>query len=242
MYTLQHTWSRKGKAARQGVVRSLLATLLLGLAPWSVRGLHAEAICPSYNFVEPPGSPVGVGAFPESVAVGDFNRDGTPDLATANRGAYTVTILLGNGTGGFTQAVGSPVSVGANPISIAVSDFNHDGTPDLATANRGDNTVTILLGDGTGGFTQAVGSPVGVGGQPNSVAVGDFNRDGTPDLATANLGDNTVTILLGKGRVASRRRPARPSAWGLCLTRWQSVTSIAMAPLTSRRRTTSATP
>jgi len=104
-----------------------------------------------------------------------------------------VTILLGNGTGGFTQASGSPVGVGGQPYSVVVGDFNRDGTPDLATANAGDNTVTILLGNGTGGFTEAAGSPVGVGRNPYSVAVDDFNHDGTPDLVAANYGDSTVT-------------------------------------------------
>jgi hypothetical protein len=61
-----------------------------------------------------------------------------------------VTILLGNGTGGFTEAAGSPVYVGdppVSPYSVAVGDFNRDGTPDLVTANYS-NTITILLGDG----------------------------------------------------------------------------------------------
>jgi len=199
MHTLQHIWSRKGGAARQGVIRPLLAILLLGLAPWSIAGLHAQEACTSYTFVQPPGSPVGVGAGPNSVVVGDFNRDGSPDLATANANGDTVTILLGDGTGGFTEAAGSPIGVGYFPYSVAVGDFNRDGSPDLATANINGDTVTILLGDGTGGFTEAADSPIGVGNGSLSVAVGDFNHDGTPDLATANIYDKTVTILLGDG-------------------------------------------
>jgi hypothetical protein len=200
MDTPQHTWSRKGRAARHGVVRPLLATLLLGLAPWSGGGLHAEAACTSSTFVQPPGSPISLGNRPYFAAVGDFNHDGNPDLATATPGfPSTVTILLGDGTGGFTEALGSPVGVGPGAFSVAVGDFNHDGNPDLATGNHYNGTVTILLGDGTGGFTEAPGSPVGVGSGPLWVAVGDFNRDGTPDFVTANVNDGTVTILLGDG-------------------------------------------
>src|SRR5262245_21054648 len=151
------------------------------------------------GFTQPAGSPVGVGAGPFSVAVSDFNLDGKPDLATANQNSNTVTILLGDGMGGFTPPAGSPVGVGSGPVRVAVSDFSLEGEPDLARANSSSDIVTILMGDGMGGFTPPAGSPVGVGAGPFSVAVSDFNLDGQPDLATANQNSNTVTILLGDG-------------------------------------------
>jgi hypothetical protein len=153
----------------------------------------------SGGFTEAAGSPVGVGSVPRSVAVGDFDQDGKLDLATPNEGSDNVTILLGNGGGGFTEAADSPVDAGSIPISVAVRDFNLDGKADLATANYNSNNVTILLGNGSGGFTEAADSPFSVGSNPYSVAVGDFNQDGKTDLATANDGDNNVTILLGNG-------------------------------------------
>ena len=79
---------------------------------------------------------------------------------------------------------------------MAVGDFNLDGKPDLAVANYSSDNVTILLGNGMGGFTQPAGSPVGAGTAPRSVAVGDFNLDGKPDLAVANSGTNNVTIQI----------------------------------------------
>jgi hypothetical protein len=136
------------------------------------------------------------GYMPKSVAVGDFNGDGIPDLAVANNGGNTVTILLGNGDGTFTSTTVSPAT-GSNPISIASGDFNGDGKADLAIANQVSGTVTILLGNGDGTFTPAASPSTGV--WPTSIAVGDFNGDGIPDLAIANAESDTVTILLGNG-------------------------------------------
>src|SRR5947209_5068 len=142
---------------------------------------------------------VPVGTQPLSVGMGDFNGDGRRDLAVANWGSNTVTILLGNTSGAFTQASGSPITVGTAPQSVAVGDFNGDGRPDLAVANGGTSTVSILLGNGNGTFTQASGSPIVVGSGPESVVVGDLNGDRKPDLAVANYTSGTVSILLGNG-------------------------------------------
>jgi len=132
---------------------------------------------------------------PNSVAVGDFNGDGKLDLAVANYGEGTVSILLGDGTGNFTL-VSSPV-VNGSPYSVATGDFNGDGKLDLVVANSNTDTVSVLLGDGTGNFNLA--SSPGTGSRPTSVAVGDFNEDGNLDLAVANVFSDTVSILLGDG-------------------------------------------
>jgi hypothetical protein len=79
---------------------------------------------------------------------------------------------------------------------MAAGDFNNDGKPDLAIANYGDDTVTLLLGNGDGTFTQARGSPYAVGKQPGAIAAADFNGDGKLDLAVGNALDGTVSILL----------------------------------------------
>jgi YVTN family beta-propeller protein len=152
----------------------------------------------SGGFIPAAGSPVAVGSTPYAVAIGDFNRDGIPDLAVTNSGNNTVSILLGDGSGGFTPASGSPVAVGKSPYSVAIGDFNGEGIADLAVTNETDNTVTILLGNGSGGFTNASESPVTVGNTPLGVAIGDFNGDGTADLAVTNYGGNNVSILLNQ--------------------------------------------
>jgi hypothetical protein len=138
------------------------------------------------------------GAAPMFVAVGDFNGDGVPDLAVANKGSANVSILLGVSDGTFRAA--QSYDAGTSPQSLVVSDFNRDGHADLAVANDiiGAGTVSILLGNGDGSFRTAQSYDGGF--RPWSVAVGDFNGDGVPDLAVANNSiPGTVKILLGKG-------------------------------------------
>ena len=137
---------------------------------------------------------VAVGTGPSSVASGDLNGDGKPDLVVANAGSNDVSILFGTG-GAFSAQ--PAVAVGTNPRSVAIRDLDRDGKPDLVVANNGSGDVSILLGTGGGAF--GVASPFGVGVNPVSVAIGDLNGDGKPDLAVANNGSNDVSILLGTG-------------------------------------------
>ena len=109
-------------------------------------------------------------------------------------------MLLGNGIGGFGPPplpVPASVSVGNRPVSVAVGDFNGDTLLDLAVANYMDNSVSVLIGNGMGGFSTAPASPFSVGNAPYSAVVGDFNGDSKPDLAIANHGSNDVRVLLG---------------------------------------------
>ncbi len=76
-------------------------------------------------------------------------------------------------------------------------DFTGDGHLDLAVANSGDNTVSVLLGNGDGTFQPQV--TYAVGQAPQALVAGDFTGDGHLDLAVANGGSNTVSMLLGKG-------------------------------------------
>ena len=75
---------------------------------------------------------------------------------------------------------------GYGPASIAVGDINGDQRPDLAVANGFSDTVAVLLGNADGSFQPPRLVFLGPGNNPRSVAIGDFNRDGRPDLAVAN--------------------------------------------------------
>jgi hypothetical protein len=131
-----------------------------------------------------------------SIAVADFNVDGKADLAFTN--STGVTVMLGDGTGAFNPAPGSPFPTGSQPSSVAVGDFNGDGVPDLAVANKKDGTVSVLLGNGSGGFSPMSGSPfgVGAGSSPAAIVVADFNGDGRADLAVAGSATNNIIQLL----------------------------------------------
>jgi hypothetical protein len=143
-----------------------------------------------------------VGKAPSSVEMADFNGDGNLDLAVANSGSNNVTILLGDGKGGFVEATGSPFPAGQAPNDICIGDFNNDGKLDLAFANHEAKYLTVLLGDGRGGFRPAPGSPVQVRSRPHThgVAAGDFNKDGNLDLVTESWGENKITVVFGDGR------------------------------------------
>ena len=141
----------------------------------------------------------GGGDFPGAVAVGDFNGDGKLDVVITNFANKDISVQLGHGDGSFSQAPNSPIHIGNRPTSVAVGDFNLDGKLDIAVTNAEDNNVVILLGRGDGTFSPAPNSPLNAQLRPVAVAVADFNHDGKPDLAVANLLSSTVSIFIGDG-------------------------------------------
>ncbi len=148
------------------------------------------------GFTSPAPPEVSVGSSPYSVAAGDFNGDGKLDFVAANKNSNTVSIRLGDGAGGFTSPATPEVSVGSNPFSVAIGDFNGDGKRDFVAANYNASTVSIRMGNGAGGFTTPATPEMSVGSQPYSIAVGDFNSDSKLDFITANELSAGVTIGL----------------------------------------------
>jgi hypothetical protein len=164
-------------------------------------GSRGVSVLLNTTALEPTGVPVAkpaaaTGFNPNAMVAGDVDRDGVPDLITANISSDTVSFLRGLGDGTFAPA--ADFGAGTYPYWVAADDFDGDGDLDLAVVNANwVGTVAIMRGDGDGGFAGPV--PYGTGAFPVFVASADFNRDARPDLVVANAGSDDVHILIGNG-------------------------------------------
>ena len=143
------------------------------------------------------------------IVAADFNKDGHLDVAVSQINGSNVVVILGNGNGTFQAP--RTVALPGQGWGVAVGDFNGDGIPDLVATSPAIGGVSNFLGKGDGNFTP-VNNPISgtlptanafvPGGGPQSVAVGDFNKDGKLDIIAGLSGVNTaacVAVLLGNG-------------------------------------------
>jgi VCBS repeat protein len=140
---------------------------------------------------------------PRGIASADFNADGKDDLVVANFGSGDVVVLLSDGNGGFPDANAKVFTFGTSHQAVALGDYNKDGKLDIAVTTLNDTTVSILKGDGAGGFT-VLAPPNPVGKDPDSIAAADFNLDGNLDLGVDDVfgqafQEGDFVVLLGKG-------------------------------------------
>ena len=140
-----------------------------------------------------------VGSYPLGVAAADVNGDGKPDLISANLGDGTLTVLTNDGQGGlgYNATLNVGLSIYSAPAFVMAADVNGDGKPDLISANSGDDTVTVLTNNGSGGF--ALDATLTVGTYPVSIAAVDINGNGKIALVSANEYDGTLTVLTNDG-------------------------------------------
>jgi hypothetical protein len=135
--------------------------------------------------------------------IADFNGDGKPDLIAWDSNTGKVWALLNDGTARFTAAPGSPRVVGGVD-EVVTADFNGDGKADLGATGyattSAPESVSILLGDGSGRFQPAAGSPFTLGGENYDLLSVDFNGDGRADLASTNPDNDpgAVSVFLGQ--------------------------------------------
>ena len=177
------------------------------------------------TFRPAPNSPFKTDTYPHphGVALGDFNGDGKLDVMTDSWGHDKIELFLGDGLGNL-QLPGKTFSAGKRPYQrLRAADFDKDGHMDIVTTNLDDNTASILLGDGRGGFHAAAGSPVPAGAAPWSVTISDFNRDGNLDFATIPYAPDVkdpskiaVTVMLGDGKGGFAPAPGTPLSLAGC--------------------------
>ena len=159
----------------------------------------------SGGFASPINITDATGLSPNVAVIGDFNRDGNPDLAIANDGISNgVNIRLGNGTGNFPT--GTYLTAERGIFGMVSADFNGDGNLDLAGFGNS-NDLRVFFGNGAGGFSAPTPYTIA---SPGSIIVTDLNVDGKPDLAIG--GSFTILTLLNNG---SGVFTAGPSSTGL---------------------------
>jgi uncharacterized protein (TIGR03437 family) len=144
------------------------------------------------------------GTNPILVTTGDFNEDGERDILVVNSPASAagvpvagaLNILAGNGDGTFRAS--QQMSIAAQPVAVALADFNSDGHIDFAVAHAGTNQLSVLLGRGDGTF----GPPAlfALGAIPVQLLSADMNGDGHPDLVVMfSTANPAFAVLYGNG-------------------------------------------
>ncbi|HUM07144.1 MAG TPA: FG-GAP-like repeat-containing protein [Terriglobales bacterium] len=137
---------------------------------------------------------------PTGVAVGDFNKDGKPDIVAASATGCCpltggISVLL-NGGGSFQAPVLYSNPAGVDNGQVVVTDVNADGRLDVVESSEGGSNVAVFLGNGNGTFQTAKNFYVPL---PSALAVGVLNADKKPDLVLSSYYDGTVWVLLNKG-------------------------------------------
>ena len=180
-----------------GLVILRMLMLAAALIAAAIGGSLAEAATPTFATKQD----FPTGPNPRSVAAGDLNGDGNSDLAVANVGSNSVSVLLnttGRAAATSNFSAKKDFAAGTNPVSVILGDLNSDGKLDLVVANNNSNSVSVLLnttapGAATPNFASSQDFDTGDG--PVSVAIGDLNGDGKLDLVVANL-VSTVSVFL----------------------------------------------
>lgn len=154
------------------------------------------------SFAHAAGSPNRVRTPYDAIATADMNGDGKVDIIFPSLAGGEVNVMLGDGSGVFAHAQGSPMKVAERPGYVAVGDCNGDGKIDVFATHDDITSIDVLLNDGTGKLAHAAASPMEVSGRGFwwGIAPADLNGDGKLDLAVGNAVTDEVALLLGDGK------------------------------------------
>lgn len=133
---------------------------------------------------------------PVAIAAADLNNDGHPDVVVVNEQGDSLSVLFGKGDLTFQNAVELDLSAGSVPEGVVIADFNGDSVPDIAASASFQDKVSVFAGSQAGTFAAPQDVALTPGSSPVGLAIGNFNKDGRIDLATANVLSGTVSLLL----------------------------------------------
>lgn len=147
-----------------------------------------------------------VGNQPVGMAViTNMDGHGLMGLICANYGDGTLSVFTNNGSGVLGANATINLGAGSGPVTVAVGDFNGDGSPDLVCAEYGGGTLTVLTNNGSGVFgSNAV---INVGIKPFVVAAADLNGDGRVDIICPNNGSASVSVILDDPSAVAINQP-----------------------------------
>jgi FG-GAP-like repeat len=134
---------------------------------------------------------------PNSIALADLTGDGSLDLVAGDFGTNGVNVLFGNGDGTFQSNLPYLYNAGLGITAVGVAELGNGQNQDIVTTNFNSNSVSVLLGSGSGSFLPQ--NTYKVGNHPLALTIADVNLDGIPDIVTANAPDGTVSVLEGNG-------------------------------------------
>ncbi len=142
-----------------------------------------------------------------NMRIADVNLDGNLDYALIGYNSSASYMYLGNGNGSFKSAQTISIGGGELPIGLNLSDLNGDGFSDMVIRNS-DTSVYASINDGTGVFSSATAYTVGQNykagmGNAYDISTGDFDNNGTVDIITADINDNTLSLIRGNARAVT---------------------------------------